>query len=115
MNKSPNSNKKYVFVLPKAFLEKTEDDDNCLFTTVQLPNPKTHEKEMFLLKKAAGKTTVCEVNCHLSDPSSWFIGEKIYRVFFLLCAVFDRVSHLHFSSDFVHRYLIFFERLDAIK
>ena len=39
----------------------------------------------------------------------------LYRVFFLLVVVFDRVSCLHFSSDFVHRYLIFFERWCAIE
>ena len=31
----------------------------------------------------------------------------LYRVFFLLCAVFDRASCLHFLSDLVHRPLIF--------
>ena len=38
-----------------------------------------------------------------------------YRVFFLLVVVFDWVSCLHFSSDFVHRYLIFFWIWYAIK
>jgi len=73
--------KKYIFVVPKTFLETSCKDDTGteenLFTTINLQNPKTKEHEMFLLKKSPGrKTTLCEVNCHLSEPSSWFIGDN---------------------------------------
>lgn len=74
-----DSNKKYIFVVPKTFLKTPSkgDVEEKLFTTITLQNPRTREHEMFLLKKSAEtKTTLCEVNCHLSEPSSWFIGDN---------------------------------------
>ena len=47
----------------------------------------------------------------------WCIGVFYHNTgcFFLFIVVFDSTSCLHSSSDFVHRYLIFFGRWYAIK
>ena len=44
---------------------------------------------------------------HFGSPG---FDVRICRVFFILCEVFDRVSCLHFSFDFIHWPLIFFGR-----